>query len=112
MEDNRQTFWEKLARDVSGNASEEDKTWLRQQKQQHQDSEEEAEQAEKVWKGAAMPRNAYEPDVENGWQRFRMKVQARQTEIPKPAITPKKNNFMWAVAATVSLLLVAGWYFI
>ena len=54
MEKNRDEFWEKLAREVSGNATEEDKNWL---KQNHDaTSETVAKQAEKVWAGTALPK--------------------------------------------------------
>jgi len=53
-----------------------------------------------------LPGSAYEPDVEKGWQRFQVRVQARTITPPvkKPAYS------MWVAAATVALLLVAGLY--
>ena len=84
MEDNRETFWEKLAKEVSGNAEEDDKAWLKQKRQQDLETETVAKQAEKVWAGCALPKTDYEPDVEKGWQRFQMKVQARTSELETP----------------------------
>src|SRR5688572_2389068 len=116
MEDKRQTFWEKAAKKASGNASEEDKTWLRQQ---DPEAETVAKQAQKVWQGTALPNAAYEPDVEKGWQRFQVKAQARvATELPeneKPAgtVVRKMNQgTMYGIAASIALFILIGIYFL
>ncbi|RDC63465.1 FecR family protein [Adhaeribacter pallidiroseus] len=109
MDDNRPTFWEKLAREVSGNASAEDKTWPPEA--QEPELTEVRTQAQRVWNRTAVPVPDYEPDVARGWERFQLRVQTRET----PLLPEKKKetyNFKWAVAATVALLLVAGAYFI
>jgi transmembrane sensor len=108
MENNRHTLWERLARQVSGNASEENKAWVRQQGAQEHAIEEAMEEAGKVWADTALPDPAYEPDVENGWQRFQLRVQAREARLP----VRKNRSFMWAVAATVAMLLLLGSLFL
>jgi ferric-dicitrate binding protein FerR (iron transport regulator) len=112
MNDNRRPFWEKLARKVSGNASEEDQAWIRQQQNQDPELDEARKQAEQVWNSTALPEGIYEPNLEHGWQRFLLKVQARNLAAPEPEFKSqrKTSNIMWAVAATISLLLVAGAY--
>ena len=108
MDDNQPTLWEKLAREVSGNASEEDLALLQQKEPELNEVK---AQAEQVWKSTSLPLDTYEPNVEHGWQRFQLRVQARKTlEPPKK----KKSNFyqMWAAAASISLLLIAGAYFL
>ncbi|MGV3586133.1 MAG: FecR family protein [Adhaeribacter sp.] len=106
MDNTPQTFWEKIASYVSGNASEEDKSWVRQNTASVKENEEAFRKAEQVWLRTGLPGSAYEPDVEKGWQRFQVRVQARTTAPPvkKPAYS------MWVAAATVALLLVAGLY--
>ncbi len=79
MDDNRPTFWENLAREVSGNASEESQAWAQQQPDQ--ELNEARTQAERVWKSTALPSGTYEPDVERGWLRFQLRVQARETQL-------------------------------
>ncbi|QMU27999.1 FecR family protein [Adhaeribacter radiodurans] len=109
MNENRPTFWEHLAREVSGNASEESKAWAQQQPEP--ELNEARTQAERVWKNTSLPTDSYEPDVERGWQRFQLKVQAREISLT----LVKKNNtgvIRWAVAATISLLMVASAYFL
>jgi transmembrane sensor len=106
MENNPQTFWEKLASYVSGNASEDEKAWIRQKTVTGKENEEAIRKAEQLWSRSALPPDAYEPDVDKGWQRFQLRV---QTRTPAPAIKKPAFNW-WAVAATVALLLVAGWY--
>src|SRR6478735_4711962 len=110
MEENRENFWEKLAREVSGNATEEDKNWLKQN--QDSASETVAQQAEKVWKGTALPAGNYEPDVEKGWQSFQMKVDVRtatqQPGIEKPAasVVRKMNmSTVYGIAASIALFI-------
>src|SRR5690349_20746210 len=104
MEKNRDDFWEKLAREVSGNATEEDKNWLKQN--QDEASETVAQQADKVWKGTVVPSGNYEPDVEKGWQRFQLKVQTiipdeNQTiEKPRETVVRRMNlSTVYGIAA-------------
>lgn len=106
MDNTPQTFWEKLASYVSGNASENEKTWVRQKTASAKENEEAFRKAEQVWSRTGLPGSTYEPDVEKGWQRFQVRVQARTIAPPvkKPAYS------LWAVAATIALLLVAGLY--
>jgi len=117
MEKNRDNFWEKLAREVSGNASEEDKNWLKQN--QDPASESVAQQAEKVWQGTALPTGNYEPDVEKGWQRFQLKVQTRTpdenpvTERPQETVVRKMNmSTVYGIAASIALFILVGIYFL
>ncbi|MFC5271841.1 FecR family protein [Adhaeribacter terreus] len=115
MEDNRETFWEKLAKEVSGNAGEDDKAWLKQKRQQDLETETVAKQAEKVWSGSALPKPDYEPDVEKGWQRFQMKVQARTPEVetPKvPVVRKMSLSTLYGIAASISLVILVGIYFL
>lgn len=111
MEKDRPNIWEQLAREVSGNASEADKTGFGQQPEP--EMPEARRQAERVWQGTALPQDHYEPDVANGWQRFQLRVQTRSVELnQKDRFTPKKTSYYrWSVAATISLLLMAGAYF-
>ncbi len=109
MDDNRPTFWENLAREVSGNASEEDKTWT--PPVQEPELTEARTQAQRVWDRTALPAPEYEPDVARGWERFQIRVQTRETPL-FPAKKKESYHFRWAVAATIALLLVAGAYLI
>ncbi|GEO04275.1 anti-sigma factor [Adhaeribacter aerolatus] len=106
MNNNPQTLCEKLASYVSGNASEDEKSWVRQNTASVKENEEAFRKAEQVWSRTGLPADSYEPDVEKGWQRFQVRVQARTIASPvkKPAYS------MWVAAATVALLLVAGLY--
>jgi len=117
MEENREKFWEKLARELSGNASETDKN--APEPNQAGASETVVKQAQKVWNGTALPQPEYEPDVEKGWQRFQVKVQARQAS--KTAETGKAQNSVvrkmnlstvYGIAASLALFMLAGIYFL
>ena len=113
MEDKREKFWEKLAAGVSGNAPEEDQAWLRQQREQDPEAEMLLKQAQKVWSGTALPSDNYEPDVEKGWQRFQMKVQAREAELPKAPVVRKMNRGpMYGIAASIALFIMVSFYFL
>ena len=118
MEDNGQTFWEKLAGEVSGNATNEDKAWLQDQRKQDLEAETVAKQAEKVWTGTALPKTEYEPDVEKGWLRFQMKVQARTPEntvaekLQKPVVRKMNLSAVYGIAASIALFLMVGIYFL
>ncbi|QNF35156.1 FecR domain-containing protein [Adhaeribacter swui] len=108
MDDNQSTFWEKVAKKVSGNASEKDKIGMPPQSPEFNEAK---RQAQQIWNNTALPTPDYEPDVERGWQRLQLRVQTRQ--LP-PVTASKKENFIfrWAVAATISVVLVALAYFL
>src|SRR5688500_10300154 len=110
MENNRTTFWEKLARLLSGNASAEDKTWVTQQQTQEKELKEAFREAGKVWSGTALPKTDYERNVEKGWQRIQLRVQTREMQQPKVRKMPAAT--MWGIAGSIALLIFAGWYFI
>jgi transmembrane sensor len=118
MKDNRHTFWEKLAKELSGNASGEEKAWTRQQRNQHAESETVAKQAEKVWSGSALPGKDYEPDVEKGWQRFQMKVGTRTAEnsefgkLHEPVVRKMHLSTAYGIAASIALFILVGIYFL
>ncbi|MBK0404008.1 FecR domain-containing protein [Adhaeribacter sp. BT258] len=118
MEKNGQDFWEKLAREVSGNAAEADKTWLRVKREQDPEAETVAEQTKKVWAGIALPETGYEPDVEKGWQRFQLKVQTRTGEMPEtakpkaPVVRKMPLSAVYGIAASLALFILVGIYFI
>jgi transmembrane sensor len=118
MEDKGQEFWEKLAREVSGNATEEEKAWLQEQQKQDLETETVAKQAEKVWTGTALPKAFYEPDIEKGWQRFQMKVQARTAKEPetgkpqKPVVRKMNLRDLYGIAASIALFIMVGIYFL
>lgn len=116
MEENRDNFWEKLAREVSGNATDTDKTWL---ENQEQEAKTVADQAQKVWNSTAMPAGNYEPDVEKGWQRFRAKVQTRiatqenpPAEITKTVVRKMNLSTVYGIAASIALFILVGIYFL
>lgn len=117
MEEKRQTYWEKLAREISGNATEEDKRQPEQNPETGTDPL--AGQARKVWAGAALPGPAYEPNVEKGWERFQAKVQARaaaqlpETEKTAGGVVRKMNpGTVYGIAASLALFILAGIYFL
>jgi transmembrane sensor len=107
MDDNQQrALWEQLAREVSGNAPQAD----RDQQGQDPETEAAAQQARRLWSATALPEAGYEPDVDSGWQRLQLRVQAREE---RPAPVRKKNTFTWwSVAASVVLFLAFGFYFV
>jgi transmembrane sensor len=106
MDNQQQAFWEQLAREVSGNASEADQA--RDRQNQNPESEAAFQQAKRVWSATALPEEAYEPNVDSGWQRLQLRVQARET---KPAaVREGKAWSWWGIAASIALLLAAGFY--
>lgn len=107
MDDNQQQkLWEQLARQVSGNASEADQA--RDRQNQDPEAGPAAGQASRVWSATALPEEGYQPDVDSGWQRFQLRLQARQA-----APGRQRKTFIWAAAAaSVALLLAFGLYFV
>lgn len=118
MEEKGQDFWEKLAREVSGNAAETDKTWLREKQAQDPEFKTVADQTKKVWSGTALPETGYEPDVEKGWQRFQLKVQTRTTETSEtakpqaPVVRKMPLSTVYGIAASIALVILTGIYFL
>ena len=82
METNPQTFWEKLASYVSGNASADEKAWIGKKSNEAKENDEALRKAEQVWVRTALPVDTYEPDVDKGWQRLQLRVQARTIAAP------------------------------
>ncbi|MGV3504710.1 MAG: FecR family protein [Adhaeribacter sp.] len=105
MDDEQQALWEKLARQLSGNAPE-----TGEQQASDPGTRAAFQEAEKVWAATGLPGEAYEPDVNKGWQRLQVRVQARESKsIP---FRKKQPYHWWGVAASLALLLAFGFYFV
>ena len=106
MDNQQQAFWEQLAREISGNAAEGGQA--RDRQSLDPESEAAFQQANRVWAAAAPPKEGYEPNVDSGWQRLQLRVQAREA---KPAPARKiHTHYWWGIAASLALLLAAGFY--
>lgn len=103
MQDKRQAQMEKLAKLLSGNATEQERAAA---------SEEGMEEAQKLWEKTATTED-WEPDTEKAWQRFQVKALAREQELPQPSVphAPPISNRRWwfASAAAILLLLASVW---
>ena len=107
MQEKRQENAEKLARLLSGNATEEDQAAA---------AGEVWEQAQKVWdKTAAAAETSWEPNTDKAWQRFKVKALAREQQIgmaPSEAAPPapyaESPMRWWLSAAAAILLLLSG----
>ncbi|MGV3639953.1 MAG: FecR family protein [Adhaeribacter sp.] len=108
MDDEQQALWEKLARELSGNNPETEPGQNRQES--NPGTKAAFEEAGKVWAATRLPGEAYEPDVNKGWQRLQLRVQARESK----SIPFRKNNpYRWmGVAASLTLLLSFGFYLV
>jgi transmembrane sensor len=109
MDDNQQqALWEQLAREVSGNAPAAGPAGEGPAADPARDAV--RQQAGRVWAATARPAEAYEPDVDRGWQRLQLRVQAREAG---PVLAPKKQAYgWWAIAASIALFLAFGLYFV
>ncbi|AHM60375.1 FecR anti-FecI sigma factor [Flammeovirgaceae bacterium 311] len=117
MQDKRQEQMEKLAKLLSGNATEQERAAAKG---------EEWEKSKKLWdKTGTM--DEWEPDTDKAWQRFSVKAMAREQQIPampdhnpesavgelQPKARERKlrpvSNLRWWAAAAVLLLLLGVW---
>lgn len=110
MEDKQNTYWSALAKYFSGNASEEEKNLVQEQRKQDKAFEEAYRQAERLWQQPSAEINGYEPDVEQGWQRLHLKARMR-TEAAEELVPVKRKRFPWAIAASIAFLLTLGIWF-
>ena len=111
MEDEHKIYWSALAKYFSGNASEDDKILVHEKRKQDPTFEEAFQQAEHLWLKPPVAAGEYEPDVEGGWQRLKMKARMREVAKPvatTPSLTVPKRNFPYAVAASIVFLLTIG----
>lgn len=114
MEERQNTYWSALAKYFSGNASEEEEIFIREQRRKDPEFEEAYQQARILFPELPDNANDYEPDVDSGWQRLHIKARMR-TETEEqvvPFVVPvQKRRFPWAVAASVVILLSMGIWF-
>ena len=112
MEDEHKIYWSALAKYFSGNASEDDKILVYEKRKQDPSFEEAFQQAERLWSKPSPGFGEYEPDVEEGWQRLKMKSRMREYADPVLAAAPlsssSKSHFTWALVASIVLLLAVG----
>lgn len=118
MEEKQNTYWSAIAKYFSGNASEEEELYIREQRKKDPDFEEAYLQARPLFQKLPDEETAYEPDVDSGWQRLHMKARMRAEEEKKEVFMPslvsapaQRRRFQWAVAASVVFLLTLGLWF-
>lgn len=114
MEEKQNTYWSALAKYFSGNASEGEKIFIREQRKKDPGFEEAYLQAQTLFPELPNGEADYDPDVDSGWQRLQMKARVREEkeETERPAVVPEQRwRFPWAVAASIAFLMALGIWF-
>ncbi len=115
MEDGHKEYWSALAKYFSGNASDDEKILVHEKRKQDKKFNDAYRQAERLWRQPSIPAGEYEPDVEGGWQRLKMKTGFRKEPEPQeglPQVPVQKSSYAWTVAASIVFLLTMGFWFI
>jgi ferric-dicitrate binding protein FerR (iron transport regulator) len=116
-------IWTLVAKQVTGELTEEEARRLAEWQQQRPENHTTVEQAKEMWQRSKETEITYEPDVEEGWQRFLFRreqngLDESQLDGSEPGVrrltsgTPdsKSRKLVWwsGVAATLALLITIG----
>lgn len=94
----KQQIWERLASYFAGNSTEQEQKELEQWLHQATDEEKQLyNTAKKLWQKTSLEKGSYSPDVNNGWQRFQLKVSMREK---------RKKAFPFGKIAAAILVLI------
>ncbi len=106
-------IWTLVAKHVKGALSDSERHALDRWKESHPDNKAAVEQAEALWNKTTAPSQAYHPDVDKGWQRFRFRIDSEQglfdTGDEPVAVEIPLYRRLWAVAASVLLTIALGY---
>ncbi|MFP4504314.1 MAG: FecR family protein [Cyclobacteriaceae bacterium] len=110
----QEDIWVLLAREFNGELTDQEKHALQAWQNAHPDNQLTYQQMKQLWKEARPPAQAYEPDLEKGWQRFSFSLDSEQGTYDLHAPAGEKEGktvyrpYLSAVAASVVLLLSLG----
>ncbi len=107
-------IWTLVAKQVAGELTEGEAKRLADWQQTRPENETTVEQAKEVWRASKRTEPFYEPDVEEGWQRFIFRREQQATSLVKTTDSTrqsKSRSLIWwgGIAASLSLLLIIGW---
>lgn len=111
-------IWTLVAKQVTGELTEEEARRLAEWQQKRPENHTTVEQAKEMWQRSKDTEITYEPDVEEGWQRFMFRREQNGLEISKPdspQLIPeisgsKSRKLVWwsGIAASLALLITIG----
>ena len=106
-------IWTLVAKQITGELTKEEARQLATWQQQHPENDTAVEQVKELWRESKQGEPFYEPNVEEGWQRFVFRQEQQATDLTETAVhLPKSRSLVWwsGIAASVALLLTLGWW--
>ncbi len=110
MEPTDDDFWMKVARYVNL-ADNEAPSFLNEQLNDV-DRRKVVEEVRELWEQSQNPSQAYQPDVERGWQRFKFLRQSEENHYPSVSMASHRSAAYWKygrIAASVILVIGVGY---
>jgi len=116
MGEPKDDIWTLVAKQVTGELTEEEARRLADWQQERPENHTTVEQAKEMWQRSKDTEITYEPDVEEGWQRFVFRLEQDASEWENPRLAPevpdsKSRKLVWwtgGIAASLALLITIG----
>nr|WKN38524.1 DUF4974 domain-containing protein [Tunicatimonas sp. TK19036] len=109
-------IWTLVAKQLTGELTAEEATKLADWQEKRSENQATVEQVQSLWQRSKERDSSYEPDVEEGWQRFMFRRDEEEGEprpltSVKPMHTPRTRTLVWltGVAASLALLVTIGY---
>ncbi len=106
-------IWTLVAKQMTGELTKQEARQLANWQQQHPENDTAVEQVKELWRESKQGEPFYEPNVEEGWQRFVFRREQQATDLTREVAHPTKTrSLVWwsGIAASVALLLTVGWW--
>lgn len=112
MGESNDDIWTLVAKQLTGELTEAEAKKLADWQQERPENQTTVEQAQNVWQRSKEGKSSYEPDVEEGWQRFVFRrdedVYGNDRSVAfKSAPSPKTRTLVWWSGVAASLALLA-----
>ncbi|MEM6841792.1 MAG: FecR domain-containing protein [Bacteroidota bacterium] len=107
-------IWTLVAKQITGELTEEEAKELANWQRQRPENDTLVEQTRELWRESKSGEPFYQPDVEEGWQRFLFRREQQVNSSSRMMSVdqlPKSRSLVWwsSIAASVTLLLALGW---
>ncbi len=112
-------IWTLVAKQITGELTEEEAKQLTDWQQERPENQTTVEQTKELWQASKRSEPFYEPNVEEGWQRFVFRrdqqsmnrLVGTNTSTNGADHTKSRSLFWWGgIAASLALLLIFGWF--
>ncbi|WKN41492.1 FecR family protein [Tunicatimonas pelagia] len=107
-------IWTLVAKQVTGELTKEEAEQLADWQQKRPENEATVEQVKELWRESKQGEPFYEPDIEEGWQRFLFRSEQQTVSYSAGTGTTRQSklrSLVWwpGVAASITLLLALSW---